>query len=130
MATPEVKREYKVAEEAASAMLADWEYRAEVNLPIKPRAVLTRAIMYGRLNFDGENFTYDLVVPVDAGKAKLEKVIVKRPTGRAILDCDGASAQADIYKLVGILIDHPGIEDRFDLRDLNTLCEIAAFFDH
>lgn len=119
-----------IAREVAEGMIAEWAHTLDTDTPDAPHCL--RAIMAGRLDFDGSRFRYSLAAPVtlDSGE-RFDSLELAEPTGAILRDASrGKRDQMETtFHTLSLMTGKPvGLIERLKMRDLNALGEMLAFF--
>ena len=121
-----------IAREVADGMVSDWAASLDVVLSDDGRARIFRAIMSGRLDYNGAKFSYILAAPVALENGgKVEKLDIAEPTAAQLREASKANRDpmdTAMRLLSGVSGQPLAIIDRLKQRDVMLLSELVGFF--
>jgi hypothetical protein len=121
-----------IAAEVADGMVSDWAASLDVTLSDDGKSRIARAVMSGRLDYDGSKFAYILAAPVTLENGtKIEKLEISEPTAAQLREASKANRdQMDtaMRLLSGVSGQPLAVIDRLKQRDVMLLSELVGFF--
>ena len=122
-----------IAEEAAEEEVQGWCDNFEVTLDIGSRERIVRAVMAGRITFDGQAETFDIQLrkPIDLDNGEsVTSIKLKEPDTRNLRDANKAKDDFEMtLRLLSCVSGHPlGVMERIKQKDLILAGEMFNFF--
>lgn len=122
-----------IAEEAAEEEVQGWCDNFEVTLDIGSRERIVRAVMAGRITFDGQAETFDIQLrkPIDLDNGEsVTSIKLKEPDTRNLRDANKAKDDFEMtLRLLSYVSGHPlGVMERIKQKDLILAGEMFNFF--
>jgi hypothetical protein len=122
----------KIAPEVAESLVSEWSEALGASLALDSRSRLVRAVVAGRLDFDGERFTYGLLSPIALENGTtVGEIVISEPTTAQLRDMSkgGGDAVTQSTRLLSAITGNPlGVVERIKMRDAQTLGAIMDFF--
>ena len=123
----------KICREAAEEEVQGWCERFEVTPDLETREKIVRALMAGRIMYDGkeESFTVHLRKPIQLANGQtIDSLRLIEPNAGQIREANKVKDELEmVLRLLSSVTDHPlGVLDRLRQKDLVLVGGVFNFF--